>query len=237
MELKLKKRRDCAIDIETIATPENSGYDVVIPNYAIVVVPDVPQTYDLEWMYVQMPIQEQLNKGLKIDAAAMQFWFDMCAQDYPRSLEEMKKSFPLVQAEFRTRNYKPTGLRGDRTYTVDDPSNLVECFISNMGDEDGKLWGNGCHFDCSLLQQNHKVMYGNSTMWHYSAPQNARSLKDLLSVAERNEMDTIVTDYLSRFETTMRVECGLTNLQLHHPLYDAAREALQVSYCRQKKMG
>ncbi|QCW19063.1 exoribonuclease [Salmonella phage SE_PL] len=231
------ERRDVTIDIETWGTPENSGYNIIIPNYALVVVPEEPRTYDLEWMYVQMPIQPQINKGLSLDADALSFWHDMCAKEYSRAYEEMKKSLTLNTCEIRTRNYAPTASKGDSPMKVNDPTTMVEFFISNYSRNTGKLWGNGCNFDCSILQENHRVMYNNGKMWRYDAPQNARSLKDLLSDEERAEMDSIVQDYLGRFETTVRVECGLTNLQLHHPLYDAAREALQVSYCRMKKKG
>lgn len=227
-------RRNVACDIETLATPENSGYDIVIPNYALVVVPDDPRSYLLDWIYVQLPVQPQIEKGLKIDAPAMSFWFNDCAQEKPRALEEMKKSLDLKQAQIRINNRQH---KGYSAHPSSDPSCVIENFITNYGSEDGKIWGNGCHFDCSILQANHRLMYHNSTMWHYSAPQNARSIKDLLSEDERTEMDSIVTDYLGRFETTTRVECGLTNLELHHPLYDAAREALQISYCLQKKKG
>lgn len=231
------KRRDVTIDIESWGTPENSGYDIIIPNYALVVVPDEPETYDLEWLYVQLPIQAQIDKGLKMDASALSFWFDMCAQDYPRALEEMKKSLNIKSPRFRTRNYEPIRSKGDQDIFIPDTSFTVESFIDFVGSKEGKIWGNGCHFDCSILQANHRLLFGNSKMWKYNAPQNARSLKDLLSEKQREEMDAIVKDYLGRFETTMRVECGITNLQLHHPLYDAAREALQVSYCRKVKNG
>lgn len=233
------KRRDVTIDIESWGTPENSGYDIIIPNYALVVVPDEPETYDLEWLYVQLPIQAQIDKGLKMDASALSFWFDMCAQDYPRALEEMKKSLTLKGTRIRTRNCEFNPSKGDSDWYLQDnnPCPMVESFISNFYNNEGKLWGNGCNFDCSILQANHRLLFGNSTMWKYNAPQNARSLKDLLSEKQREEMDSIVKDYLGRFETTMRVECGITNLQLHHPLYDAAREALQVSYCRKVKNG
>lgn len=230
-------RRDVTIDIESWGTPENSGYDIIIPNYALVVVPDEPETYDLEWLYVQLPIQQQIESGLKMDASALSFWFDMCAQDYPRALDEMKKSLTLTAPHIRTRNYEPLKCNAYQDIVIPDPSTIVENFISNFYRNEGKIWGNGCHFDCSILQANHRLLFGNSTMWKYNAPQNARSLKDLLSEKQREEMDAIVKDYLGRFETTMRVECGITNLQLHHPLYDAAREALQVSYCRKVKKG
>lgn len=226
------KRRDVAIDIESLAIPENSGYDIVIPNYALVKVPEVPETYQLDWMYVQMPLQPQIDKGLKMSASCMSFWFDMCAEEYPRALQEMKKSFLLDTVELKLSSQPYV------THKIEDPSIVVNGFLNGeYGEYDGKIWGNGCHFDCSILQANHRIMYNNGNMWKYSAPQNARSLKDLLSDAEREEMDSIVTDYLGRFEITTRVEHGIVNLQLHHPLYDAAREALQISYCRQKKNG
>lgn len=232
-------RRDVTIDIESWGTPENSGYDIIIPNYALVVVPEVPETYDLEWMYVQQPIQPQIDKGLKMDASALSFWFDKCAQEYPRALEEMKKSLGINTTSIRNRNCQFSPSKGDSDFYLQDsnPCAMVESFITNFYQNEGKIWGNGCNFDCSILQANHRLMYGNGNMWKYNAPQNARSIKDLLSEAEREEMDAIVKDYLGRFETTVRVECGLTNLQLHHPLYDAAREALQISYCLQKKKG
>lgn len=228
----MKQRLDSTIDIETLAIPETSGYDIVIPNYAIVRVPDTPETYELEWMYVQMPIQPQLDKGLAVSASCMSFWFDQCAEFQPRALDEMKKSFkgtvPTIQRSCWNGIELP----------CDDPSLAVSQFIN--GDDnlyDGKIWGNGCNFDCSILQANHLKMFNNAKMWHYAAPQNARSLKDLLSDDERDEMDRIVKDYLGRFETTTRVMHGMANLELHHPLYDAAREALQVSYCRNQKKG
>lgn len=224
----MKTRRDVAIDIESLGVPEECGYDIVIPNYALVVVPDNPESYDLEWMYVQMPIQPQLDKGLKVAASTMSFWFNNCAENHPRALEAMKKSFTQVQSTIRSSDLK------DHEYNCDNPSDLVEKFI---GTSDDKIWGNGCNFDCSILQANHRLMYNNAKMWNYAAPQNARSIKDLLSTAERTEMDDIVTEYLRRFETHTRVIHGIANLELHHPLYDAAREALQISYCLKQKKG
>ena len=228
----MKQRRDVAIDIESLAVPEESGYDIVIPNYALVVVPEVPETYELEWMYVQMPIQEQLDKGLKVAASTMSFWFNDCAQNHTRALDEMKKSLTA-----KTTTVRSSYLNGIEL-EEENPSYKVSEFINgDSGILDGKIWGNGCHFDCSILQANHRIMYGNAKMWHYSAPQNARSIKDLLSDKQRTEMDTVVTEYLRRFETHTRVMHGMTNLELHHPLYDAAREALQISYCLSVKNG
>lgn len=218
--------RKTALDIESLANPENSGYAVVIPNFAFVTIPDAPLTDHLEWMYIQTPIQDQLDEGLKVGAGTMEFWFE-CATEFPGSFAEMRKSFTLEHSVINT----------NASFVRANTSNIplaIQQFVYGKscgitGDERPQVFGNGCHFDCSLLQENSRIMYGEADLWHYSSPQNARTLKDRLNEAQRAEMDDIVKSVLSDFVRHSPSDLGV--LELHHPLYDAAREALQISFC------
>ncbi|MCU6295013.1 3'-5' exoribonuclease, partial [Escherichia coli] len=93
--------------------------------------------------------------------------------------------------------------------------------------------GNGCNFDCSILQANHLKLLNVGDLWKYDAPENARTLKRLLNEEARTEMDEIVSVQLAKFVKYVE-KCGINGLELHHPLYDAAREAIQISYCLNK---
>lgn len=217
-----------AIDIESLGNPENSGYQVVIPNYAIVRIPDSVDDSKLEWLYVQMPVQPQLDEGLKVGASTLDFWHNSCATDFPDAHNEMIKSYSLESHVIHT-NSKVVNAQSSnlplvvQQFLYDDSTGKVEGTKPH-------LYGNGCHFDCSLLQENHRVMYGNADLWHYSSPQNARTLKDLINDEQRVDMDHRVAESLRMFCRTLDSK-KVGFMDLHHPLYDAAREALQISYC------
>lgn len=220
--------RITAVDIESLATPENAGYGIVIPNFAFVLVPDTPVTDHLEYLYVQMPVQEQLDAGLKTGASTMDFWHNMCAKEYPNAHAEMIKSFTLTNPKIHTNarfisseaSYIPYVIK---QFVYGNPYGLDENVVPHV-------YGNGCHFDCSILQENMRVQYGDGSLWHYSSPDNARTLKRLLDGEHREEMDEMVAPVLAAFVRNMEGQ-GIGTLELHHPLYDAAREALQISYC------
>ncbi|EBS4516437.1 hypothetical protein DQT32_03275 [Salmonella enterica subsp. enterica serovar Braenderup] len=211
------------LDIETLATPETSGYSLVIPNYAIVKIPEV-LTSDLEWLYVQLPIQDQLDVGLKVDANTMNFWFDVCAQEFPLALCEMQKSFKLDKVQ---------ALRSDGTIfqSTNIPS-ILRGFMEFDGTHNmnTKIYGNGCHFDCSILQENHRVLFGDASLWHYASPNNVRTLRLLLTKEEDEQMKEDVQPFLDAFCEKVNELDFMYNLCLHNPVYDAAKEALFVTY-------
>lgn len=213
------------LDIETLATPENSGYAIVVPNYAVVKIPE-DLTSDLEWMYVQLPIQEQLDVGLKTDSKTMNFWFNICAQEFPLSLCEMQKSFMLVNP-IVTINGK----------IIDNTNNVPYLLKSFMNDNSSgsnykstKVYGNGCNFDCSILQENHRLLFGDANLWIYSSPNNVRTLRLLLSEEEEEQMKNEVQPFLDKFCENIDDTDIMYNLCLHNPLYDAAKEALYTSF-------
>lgn len=212
-----------SLDIETLATPEKSGYGIVVPNYAVVKIPEV-LTSDLQWLYVQLPIQDQLDLGLKVDASTMNFWFDACAQEFPLALCEMQKSFKLE---------RPFALRHDGTiYEQHHIPSVLKFFIGNseVNSPNNKIYGNGCHFDCSILQENHRVMFGEGDLWHYSAPNNVRTLRLLLTKEEDEQMREEVQPHLDAFCEIVNEQKLMYDLCLHNPLYDAAKEALFITY-------
>lgn len=219
--------RKTALDIESLGNPENSGYAVVVPNFAFVAIPDAPDTDHLEYLYIQQPVQEQLDLGLRVGASTMDFWHNLCAKEFPGAHTEMIKSFTLNKPVIHT------NVPYIRT-TVQYIPHVIQQFVygTTHGADNSistEVYGNGCHFDCSILQENSRVLYGNADLWHYSAPQNARTLKNRLNEEQRTEMDNIVQRVLGAFVRNMNGTVGV--LELHHPLYDAAREALQISYC------
>lgn len=219
--------RKTALDIESLGNPENSGYAVVVPNFAFVAIPDAPDTDHLEYLYIQQPVQDQLDVGLRVGASTMDFWHNMCAKEFPGSHAEMIKSFTLTKPAIHT------NVSYIYPYVHYTP-HVIQQFVygNEFGADDSistEVYGNGCHFDCSILQENSRVLYGNADLWHYSSPQNARTLKNRLNEKQRAEMDDIVQRVLGAFVSNMNGTVGV--LELHHPLYDAAREALQISYC------
>lgn len=220
----MQKKR-LALDIESLGTPELSGYNIIVPNYAMVPVPDHPFDSIKTFYYVKMPYQMQVQAGMKSDTGSMDFWFNECRKHYPRALDEVTSTFKLDKPEVYS------VVDGERC-TGDDVLEMWKDIRYNIyGEEESlEIWGNGCHFDCSILQANHLAVLGNGKLWNYTSPQNARSLKNLLNESEREEMDFIVKKYLLKF-TDFAAGNGFTGLELHHPLYDAAREAIQISYC------
>lgn len=210
-------RQKFSLDIESLSTPEVSGYDIIIPNYAVVQVPEV-LTSDLKFVYFKLPFQAQIDSGLKLGAGAMSFWFDMCKNEYPHSLEEVLSTFKSEHAIKIDNN----GMK--------EVSNVPYELMKFLGSLEIEIYGNGCNFDCSVLQANHRLLYGIAELWKYDAPQNARTLKNLLNEAECDEMKDAIKTPLSEFKEHIFNTHGIT-LELHNPLYDAAREALQISYC------
>lgn len=222
--------KELSIDIESFGTPEKSGYNIVIPNYAVVPIPELPTIPIKSFFYVKMPFQEQIEKGLKVDNGSMDFWFNECRKNYPNSLNEITSTFNLKEPEVHH------VYEFERFSTNDVIGLWKELRYNRYGEEESlNIWGNGCHFDCSILQANHLLQFDKGELWNYSSPQNARSIKKLLNSTEREEMDEIVRKQLLKF-SDFAAGNGFTGLELHHPLYDAAREAIQISYCLNKKM-
>ena len=217
--------RSTAVDIESLGNPENSGYGVVVPNFAFVTIPDFMQS-ELEYLYVQMPVQEQLDVGLKVGASTLDFWHNECARNFPGAHDEMTKSYSLKETKYFS-NYKFAGMMSMHCTNI---PHLIRLFTTANDTQTPHVYGNGCHFDCSILQENSRVQFGDADLWPYAAPQNARTLKNLLNTKNREDMDSAVRVALCQFVESLPVEIQ-DNMQLHHPLYDAAREALQISYC------
>lgn len=220
-------KRKSTLDIETLGIPETAGYGIIIPNFAFVIIPESPITDHLEYLYVQCPIQPQIDEGLSMSASTMQFWFDFCNRKFPGSKDEMMKSFDLDTVQIHSNN---KNVNSDSQYLP----NVIRQFVygTSYGDDTEvphEVYGNGCNFDCSILQENQRVMYADGKLWAYNAPQNARTLKERLNAEQRKEMNDLVKSTLSAFVSNMGDKLGV--LELHHPLYDAAREALQISYC------
>lgn len=211
-----------AIDIETLATPENSGYGLVIPNYAVVRIPEV-LTHEMEWLYVQLPIQDQLDAGLKIDARTMNFWFNICAKEFPFALGEMQKSFDLK---------RPVAISSDGAQLSQNMSGVLKHFLHNSYEPKNgtKIFGNGCNFDCSILQENHRVMFGDGNLWNYASPQNVRTLRMLLTKSEEEDMKETIQPHLDSFIEEMDSYENMSPLCLHNPLYDAAKESLMIRH-------
>lgn len=212
-----------SLDIETLGTPENSGYGIVIPNYAIVKIPD-QLTSELEWIYVQLPIQDQIDVGLKVDSSTMNFWFNTCAQEFPLALCEMQQSFGLKS---------PNIIRSDGT-VITSPNIPLAIKHFMHGQEEPKyttkVFGNGCNFDCSILQENHRILFGDGNLWQYAAPNNVRSLRLLLSKEDEETMKNEIDPYLTQFCDSIDEMGWMYDLCLHNPLFDAAKEALFVTY-------
>ena len=206
------------IDIETLSTPEVSGYGIVIPNFAIVKVPE-KITDTLEWMYVQIPIQEQLDNGLVLSASGMKFWND-CKTNFPYAYNEMFKSFsldvPVVTID--TKKFECTNI-----------PNAIRDFMNNKNmNADVQIYGNGCHFDCSILQENCRVQFGDGNLWHFRSPQNYRTLKNLIPDEVYSSVKLIIDPVLDNFKDLVLNRTEISKLQLHNPLYDAASEALMI---------
>jgi hypothetical protein len=210
------------IDIESLATPENSGYNIVIPNYAVVRIPEV-LTHEMEWLYVQLPIQDQLDLGLKVDARTMDFWFNACAQEFPLALCEMQKSFQLTS---------PVALCSDGAKLSQNIPSVLKWFLHDAAEPrfSTKIFGNGCNFDCSILQENHRVMFGDGNLWNYASPQNVRTLRMLLTKNEEAEMKEAIQPHLDLFVEDIDSMNLMYPLCLHNPLYDAAKESLMTRY-------
>lgn len=232
-----KNVRRVVVDIETLTVPERNGYGIVIPNYAFVAVPDKPTDPIRDFMYVIMSVDAQIKKGLKVDGSGMAFWFEQCAKDHPGAMQAMLPSLTSQNTEGFIQLYSDVDRITDQAYGGYSPCDAIRAFINPYRDnsDSQEVYGNGCNFDCSILQENHRVMFGDSNLWKYSAPQNARTLKNLLSDEEREEMDEIVAVQLPKFTKMAGPRIKHGSMELHHPLYDAAREALQISYCISKK--
>ena len=219
------------LDIETLAKPEISGYNCVIPNYAFVKIPEV-LTHELEWMYVQLSVQDQLDVNLVIDASTLLFWSD-CQNDYNDAYNQMIKSYTEPTKIIRSNSSFNTWMNTNNNIPL-----AINTFLTTNGTyelSEVEVFGNGCNFDCSILQANHLKLFGNGDLWHYASPQNARTLKGLLNSEAREEMDELVAIHLTAFRDVVNNWYDdIEPLELHNPLYDAAREALQMSYCLSK---
>ncbi|WEM33396.1 hypothetical protein EJP02_335 [Escherichia phage EJP2] len=219
--------RRSALDIETLSTPEHSGYSIVVPNFAFVTIPEGDE--ELEWMYVKCPIQDQLDAGLKLSTHGMDFWYNLCAKEYQHAHKEVLDCNSLSTVQIYT------NAKYANTNTQNLPLSIRQFVYGNSTGEQlefdnaPEVFGNGCNFDCSILQQNILTMYGTGELWHYSSPQNARTLKNRINPDERDRMDKYVSTKLEEFCASLPPEVG--TMQLHHPLYDAAREALQMKCC------
>lgn len=211
------------IDIESLDVPENSGHAIVMPNYAVVEIPE-RFTSDLNWLYVRMSIPEQIDVGLTYDPERT-FWNE-CKTTFPNAEREMAKSYSIKSDEVI--------LNGKEILYPNVPEELRNFLHGSQTiDNEVKLFGNGCNFDTSITLDNHRVRYNDSKLWHYAAPQNLRTLRLLLSEKEEKEMHYQVQPYVDTFCNNVNSLGKIEPLELHNPLYDAAKEALYATYCIQ----
>lgn len=208
-------------DIETLSTPEKVGYAIVIPNYAVVRIPERLMT-DLQWMYVRMPINEQIEQGLAYDEEQA-FWNE-CKTTFPDAYKEMAKSYDIEHDEV---------IINGRDIPYPNVPEELRKFIhgSNEINPDTKMFGNGCHFDASITMENHRIRYDDSNLWNYSSPQNLRTLRLLLSEKEESNMKYTIMPYFDAFCNNINSTGQFETLCLHNPLFDAAKEALMASWC------
>jgi hypothetical protein len=136
----------------------------------------------------------------------------------------MQKSFKLQS---------PVALHSNGTiYDSPNIPNILKWFLHNSDEPkfNTKVFGNGCHFDCSILQENHRVMFGDGKLWIYSSPQNVRTLRMLLSKEEETAMKEAIQPHLDAFVEEVDSLDIMFPLCLHNPVYDAAKESLMTRY-------
>lgn len=210
------------IDIETLGVPEQLGFNLVMPNYAVVQIPE-RLTAQLNWLYVRMPIEEQKQQGLKYDPQQT-FWND-CKTSFPDAQREMAKSYDIEHDEVL--------VNGKEILYPNVPEELRK-FIHGTTHEidvDTKMFGNGCNFDCSITTANHLIRYDDADLWHYASPQNLRTLRLMLSQTELNNMTRDIQPHLDLFCANVNNLGIMERLELHNPLFDAAKEALYATWC------
>lgn len=209
-------------DIETLGVPEDLGFALVMPNYAVVQIPD-RLTAQLNWMYVRMPIQDQINQGLAYDP--QQTFWNECKTTFPDAQREMAKSYDIEHDEVL--------INGREVLYPNVPEELRKFIHGNPHeiDPETKMFGNGCNFDASITTANHLVRYDDGHLWHYAAPQNLRTLRLMLSENEENNMKRDVQPWLDTFCSNVNGMGVMEKLELHNPLFDAAKEALFACWC------
>lgn len=219
------------IDIEALGTPERAGYGVVIPNLAMVMVPESFDAGNMSFIYTRIPVNEQLNKGLKVDGNTLHFWmadpergYEVQNMDCARN--EVLKS--LVATDHITYMRWPCTNKLS-TVGLDE---LRKIFSPDFyGGKEVLIFGKGCHFDYSILQENIRIRYGSADFSSYRAPQNVRTLELLFSTEELAQRSEDVDAEMQKFIDSLQAfSTDIGEMVLHHPLYDAAREALQVRW-------
>lgn len=231
------KIKSIALDIEALGTPEKAGYGVVIPNLGMVAVPDKMDD-KLDFIYIRNAVQPQLDKGLTVDSGALHFW--MASPENPadaitmvNAQEEVIKSLQGDTCLYY--RWDASVLEGVKDIPVLE--DYRKFFNPQSYDVDKvHIYGKGCHFDFSILQEFNRVMFGSGEISSYTSPQNIRTLEVLFSTEELKQRSDEVDFYVQKFIASLhRFSTDIGTLVLHHPLYDAAREALQVRWMLDKK--
>ncbi len=233
------KIKSVAVDIEALGTPELAGYAVPIPNLAIVAVPE-KLTGNLDFIYTRIAVQPQLDKGLKVDAGALHFWMadpenTVDAITMINARDEVLKALKGDECVY----YRwPAGIiNQELPHTTLSLQDYLNIFSPEKYDADKlHFYGKGCHFDYSLLQENIRTRFGQGNITHYSSPQNVRTLEVLFTEEELDERRDVVDAYVQRFiKSIHNYSTDIGVMVLHHPLYDAAREALQIRWMLDRK--
>lgn len=229
-----------AVDIETLGTPENSGMYQVIPNLALVFVPEDYRTGIETFIYSRIPVQEQLDAGCTVDAKGLAFWMGMSSFEngkFEGSQKEVIKSLRSSSPDtFYQCNKELSELINGYSGMI-VPEILRTIFDPEFHDvRDVHFYGKGCNFDYSLLQGNMYRRFGTGNISSYRSPQNCRTLEALLTKEEMEEARVDILPVLNDFiQRTTANAPDIGELVLHHPLYDAAREALLISWMLAKK--
>lgn len=229
-----------AVDIETLGTPENSGMYQVIPNLAMVFVPEDFRNGIEGYIYTRIPVQEQLNAGCTVDARGLAFWMGMGSYEDGKHEGSQKEVIKALKADVQNTFYQcPAELCDliDSYGGMLTPEILRTIFEPDFyGVREVHFYGKGCNFDYSLLQGNMYKRFGTGNISSYRAPQNCRTLEALLTKEEMEQAREDILPVLNDFiHNTMNANPDIGDLVLHHPLYDAAREALLISWMLAKK--
>lgn len=119
------------------------------------VVFDLNKTY--ETFYHVLEIQAQIDKGRSIEESTFKWW-----------LSQSKEAQNIFKAE--------------KTNSIVGTLNALSMFINKV--KDPNVWGNGSHFDISILE-NLYHQYGVKIPWKYNNVMDLRTFKRFLGKEEK----------------------------------------------------
>lgn len=217
-------------DIETLGTPRECRTNfIAMPSAAFIVwngFENLPHVF-----YNEFNVQEQLDKGAKVNARTIAFWMQEAANGSTAAKRIISALEHTAETGVYALSFSPFDLdefiNENPTATIYD---ALQVMLSSYGEI--PFYGNGPEFDLSIYEAVvSNVSPDTGAMWTFNKTSSARTSKEMYRDAGMDYNILLEESYT--YAAQVMEELNLGNIGMtpvkHNPIFDALAEAYVVA--------